>query len=191
MTYTVFNGALPNGATQAGTAFGQSARDNLNALRDAAILGGGFPGFNLNAAGGVVTGSITATTLTVTAVTSGTLGVGQTLSGTGVTGGTTITALGTGTGGTGTYTVSVSQTVGSTTITGVNAAADQPRTLAYTKSTERIRAALTWGTSGGSLGNVTVAVYSYSSDSGATYSTIGTKTITYDGSGNVTATTWS
>lgn len=64
-----------------------------------------------------VTGSISGTTLTVTAVTSGTLAVGQTISGTGVTAGTTITALGTGTGGTGTYTVSVSQTVASTTIT--------------------------------------------------------------------------
>jgi hypothetical protein len=64
----------------------------------------------------VVTGSISTTTLTVTAVTSGTLGVGQTISGTGVTAGTVITALGTGTGGTGTYTVSASQTVASTSI---------------------------------------------------------------------------
>jgi hypothetical protein len=68
----------------------------------------------------VVTGAITTTTLTVTAVSSGTLRVGQTISGTGVTGGTTITALGTGTGGTGTYIVSVSQSVTSTTITAVN-----------------------------------------------------------------------
>jgi hypothetical protein len=66
--------------------------------------------------GAVVTGSIAATTLTVSAVTNGTLAVGQTISGTGVTAGTTITALGTGTGGTGTYTVSASQTVSSTTI---------------------------------------------------------------------------
>jgi hypothetical protein len=69
------------------------------------------------AEGAVVTGSISGTTLTVSAVTNGTLGVGQTISGTGVTSGTTITALGTGTGGTGTYTVSASQTVSSTTIT--------------------------------------------------------------------------
>jgi hypothetical protein len=66
----------------------------------------------------VYTGSISGTTLTVTAVASGFVGVGSTISGTGVTGGTTITGLGTGTGGTGTYTVSVSQTVASTTITG-------------------------------------------------------------------------
>jgi hypothetical protein len=65
----------------------------------------------------VYTGSISGTTLTVTAVSAGTLVVGQTISGSGVTSGTTITALGTGTGGTGTYTVSVSQTVSSTTLT--------------------------------------------------------------------------
>ena len=63
------------------------------------------------------TGSISGTTLTVTAVTDGKLWLGQVITGTGVTGGTTITALGTGTGLTGTYTVSASQTVSSTTIT--------------------------------------------------------------------------
>jgi len=73
--------------------------------------------------GAVVTGSIATTTLTVTAVTSGTLTVGQTISGAGVTPGTKITALGTGTGGTGTYTVSASQTASSTTITATAAAA--------------------------------------------------------------------
>lgn len=55
--------------------------------------------------------------LTVSAVGSGALGVGDVLSGSGVTAGTTITALGTGTGGTGTYIVDKSQTAGSTTIT--------------------------------------------------------------------------
>lgn len=62
-------------------------------------------------------GGLAGTTLTVTAVTNGVLAVGQTISGTGITAGTTITALGTGTGGTGTYTVSASQLVASTTIT--------------------------------------------------------------------------
>lgn len=56
-------------------------------------------------------------TMTVTAVGSGTLGVGQVLSGTGVDAGTTITGLITGTGGTGTYAVSSNTVVGSTTIT--------------------------------------------------------------------------
>ena len=63
------------------------------------------------------TASIAGTTMTVTAVASGVIGVGVQLTGTGVTAGTTITALGTGTGGAGTYTVSASQTVSSTTIT--------------------------------------------------------------------------
>lgn len=69
----------------------------------------------LNTTQANVTGYISGTTLTVTAVTSGTLEVGQTIYGAGVTTGTTITALGTGTGGVGTYTVSVSQTVASST----------------------------------------------------------------------------
>ncbi len=68
----------------------------------------------------IVTGAISGTTLTVSAVTSGTLSIGVVLSGTGVTVGTTITALGTGTGGVGTYTVSASQTVTSRTITASN-----------------------------------------------------------------------
>lgn len=72
-------------------------------------------------ASAVVTGSISTTTLTVTAVTSGTLYVGAIISGTGVTAGTTIIALGTGTGGTGTYTLSASQTVSSTTISSTSA----------------------------------------------------------------------
>jgi len=62
------------------------------------------------------TGSISGTTLTVTAVSAGTVQVGQVITGTGVTAGTTITALGTGSGSTGTYTVSASQTVASTAI---------------------------------------------------------------------------
>jgi hypothetical protein len=62
--------------------------------------------------------SISGTTLTVGGTVTGTFAVGMVLSGTGVTAGTTITALGTGTGGAGTYTVSASQTVSSTTIIG-------------------------------------------------------------------------
>ncbi len=75
---------------------------------------------NSTAVAAKVTGSITGTTLTVTAVTSGTLYVGQTIQGTGVTALTIITALGTGSGGAGTYTVSTSQTVSSTTLYGLN-----------------------------------------------------------------------
>lgn len=63
-----------------------------------------------------VTGSISGTTLTVSAVASGYLSIGSVLSGTGITQNTVISALGTGTGGTGTYTVNLSQTAASTTI---------------------------------------------------------------------------
>ena len=72
-------------------------------------------------AGAVVTGYISGTTLTVTAVASGNLAVGQVISGflsvTSILAGTTITALGTGTGGVGTYTISASQTIGSVSST--------------------------------------------------------------------------
>lgn len=67
--------------------------------------------------GGSFTGSISGTTLTVTAIISGDIDQGQVLSGSGVTTGTTITSFGTGTGGTGTYNVNISQTANSTTIT--------------------------------------------------------------------------
>jgi len=66
----------------------------------------------------VVTGGISGTTLTVTVVSSGSLAIGTYITGSGVTLGTYITGLGTGSGGIGTYTVSNSQTVSSTTITG-------------------------------------------------------------------------
>jgi hypothetical protein len=71
-----------------------------------------------NAAAAVFTGLISGLTLTVSAVASGTLAVGQTILDTtgGITVGTTIIALGTGSGGTGTYTVSNSQTVSSETM---------------------------------------------------------------------------
>ena len=87
-----------------------------------------FPNNNLTVAGvteqdtATVTGTIdngagsAGTTLTVTAVSSGTLSVGQQVYGTGVSQLTRITALGTGTGGVGTYTVSTSQLVASTTL---------------------------------------------------------------------------
>ena len=68
----------------------------------------------------IVTGSISGTTLTVSAVTSGTLKIGQTIEGSGVTDGTIITAFVSGSGGAGTYTVSASQTVSSTTIYAIN-----------------------------------------------------------------------
>jgi hypothetical protein len=64
------------------------------------------------------TGSISGSTLTVTAVASGTINIGNIIKGSNVAGDTTIIARGTGTGGTGTYTVSNGQTVGSEAMTG-------------------------------------------------------------------------
>jgi hypothetical protein len=69
-----------------------------------------------------VLGHISGTTLTVTSVTSGTVAVGQFVSGgdsaATVSIGTLITALGTGSGGTGTYTVNNSQTIAGASFTG-------------------------------------------------------------------------
>ena len=68
------------------------------------------------------TGSISGNILTVTGITQGALALGQTLAGTGIANGTTITAFGSGAGGNvndnGTYTVNISQTVSSTSING-------------------------------------------------------------------------
>jgi hypothetical protein len=64
-----------------------------------------------------LTGAISGTTLTVSAITSGILQVGSVIEGVNIAVGTKITALGTGTGGVGTYTVNISQLVNSAFIT--------------------------------------------------------------------------
>jgi len=61
------------------------------------------------------------TTINVTAVASGTIAIGMQLTGAGIVGGTTITALGTGSGSTGTYVISNATTTG--TVTGVSVTA--------------------------------------------------------------------
>lgn len=66
---------------------------------------------------GSFTGSISGTTLTISAVTSGIINIGHSVSGTNVTTGTIVVGFGTGTGGTGTYTVNVPSTAGSTALT--------------------------------------------------------------------------
>jgi hypothetical protein len=74
-----------------------------------------------NFIGASFTGSITGDVLTVTAIGSGAVAQGQTLSGTGITSGTKIVDFLTGAGGNvnevGTYQLNISQTVSSTTIT--------------------------------------------------------------------------
>ena len=126
MAYTPFDPSKPDPSSQNGTQFGQSIVNNLKALRDACIMGGGFFGWPLAVSGGT---------------------------------------------------------------------AEQPTTFTYGNTTlngtERVRAVVTWGTAGGEAGNPTQVVYSYSNTSGSSWDTIKTKTITYDSSGNVTATSWS
>jgi hypothetical protein len=109
---SVTAGSFVVGTEYSIASFGTTNFNSIGAPFSAVVTG------SVNTASvGVVTGSISGTTLTVSAVTSGTLAVGNNISGTGITAGTTITSLGTGTGGTGTYIVSASQTVASTTVT--------------------------------------------------------------------------
>ena len=74
--------------------------------------------------GGISNGSgVAGTVLNVTSVASGTIFIGQRVTGSGVTSGTLVTGFGTGLGGTGTYTVNTSQLVGpGTTLTGAASA---------------------------------------------------------------------
>lgn len=67
-----------------------------------------------------ITASIATTTMTVTAVASGVIAVGDLVTGTGVSAGTTVVSFGSGSGGTGTYTVSISQTASSATFESFN-----------------------------------------------------------------------
>jgi hypothetical protein len=73
--------------------------------------------FRRNETTAAFTASISGTTLDVTAVSSGTLAVGQAINYTGNASTKYISALGTGTGGVGTYTINASATVSSTSMT--------------------------------------------------------------------------
>jgi hypothetical protein len=74
--------------------------------------------------GGISNGSgVAGTILNVSAVASGTIFIGQRVTGSGVTSGTLVTGFGTGSGGAGTYTVNTSQLVGAgTSLTGAASA---------------------------------------------------------------------
>lgn len=128
----VASGTLTPGMTLSGSGGGASIATNTTITAQLSGSAGAVGTYSLNLAGQNVPGSLVApgSTITingsaglmnVTAVSSGTLGVGQIIAGTGGTGvflGTTITALGTGAGGTGTYYVNPSQTAASTTMSG-------------------------------------------------------------------------
>ncbi len=101
-------------ATISGTCSrGQKAFADFNT----GVITGAAAGSTPTAGGSGSASSISGTTLTVGGTVTGTYKVGQLVAGSGVTAGTYITAILTGSGGAGTYTVSVSQTVSSTTIT--------------------------------------------------------------------------
>lgn len=68
--------------------------------------------------------------------------------------------------------------------------AEEPDEVVFAQAPEVIKAMLTWGSSGGSEGNVVQIVFTQSPD-GVTFNAIGTVTITYDADGNATASTWS
>ena len=105
---------------------GTLSREEVTVDRSAAALVPGTLMGKMTRAGSAasVTASIAGTTMTVTAVGSGALTTGQTLSGSGVTSGTKVVKQLTGTAGsTGTYQVDASQTVASTTITAAGAVA--------------------------------------------------------------------
>lgn len=141
----------------------------------------------------VFTGTISTTTLTVSAITSGTIVLNSTITGTGISAGTKITAFGTGTnGGVGTYTVSMSQTVSSpTSITAkLSAGAYAPRLLysAYTGPVMRIRNNIDT-----SQTNLTDFYADVSGNLGTTYLATGTTLSAWlDAAGATTAyvTTW-
>lgn len=82
--------------------------------------------------------------------------------------------------------------------------ADQPQYIIWTKGDNKVRLELTWGTSGGAIGNVTRCIVSYSEDNGfswtihkgtdedgAGFLTNGHFTITYDADGYFVSGVWS
>ena len=121
MAYKHYDSTKPDAATQNGTDFGSSTRDNMKSLRDM-VVAGFAAGWDFSKSGG---------------------------------------------------------------------SGSQPTTVTYAKGVERLKVDLTYGTTGGAEDNVETATYSYSSDSGSAYSSIGTRTITYDSESNPVAVVWS
>lgn len=74
--------------------------------------------------------------------------------------------------------------------------AEEPGAMLFTRGSEIVKITLTWGTTGGEDGNVTKAVYEYSSNGGSSYDPMVDAageyvlSITYDSNGNCTATAW-
>jgi hypothetical protein len=66
----------------------------------------------------------------------------------------------------------------------------RPQTLTYSSGAERWRKVITYGTLGYAAGKPQTVALSYSSTSGASYDSVGTKTIVY-GADGPTSITWS
>lgn len=117
MTVTaVGSGTVVNGATISGTGVASGTKVVSQIGGTAGGIGTYYVNIpNQTAASTTISG--TYGTMTVTAVGSGAITLGDAISGSGVVAGTTVTQFLTGTGGTGTYVVDNNTVVGSTTIT--------------------------------------------------------------------------
>jgi hypothetical protein len=161
---------IPNGVTTSVYCDGTNFYTGLSGSTGSFIVNGALTATDITATGNfsaansvltaygaaVVTGSIANSTLTVTAVSSGVLAVGQSITGTGIAANTSITAFGTGTGGVGTYAVSTFPTVnptGSITITG---AAGTSFTNPYTTGNLSTSGNLSVGGTANITGNTTM-----------------------------------
>lgn len=151
---------VPNGTTAQvytdGTNFYSSqtgSAGNFTVNGDLSVTGSSTETGNLAAAGSLyaytaatsTASSISGTTLTIGGTVTGAFFVGQTISGSGVTSGTTITALGSGTGGAGTYTVSATPTTNPTGTIAINGAAGVSLVNPYISGALAIGGALSTG----------------------------------------------
>lgn len=192
MAYNEYDVTKPEPTTQGITAYSQSIRNNDAAVRDAVVTGA-FLNWNYSLPNtNSFTGSITSSTMTVTSAVAGggIITPGMTLSGGTIVGGTVVVAYisgGTQFGSNGSiYSVSGTSSQGSTTITASQPDLALPVCYMYSKSTtEKLLSANVYN--GDS--NCTSAEYWYWASS--TWTRIGKETFTYDGSQNVTASTWS
>ena len=142
-----------NTAASAGSAVALARSDHLHATPATWSIQpqrGGLTTSQTAATG--VTGSISGTTMTVTAVATGTLAVGQAVTGTGVLGSTTITVLGTGTGTAGTYTVSQDHV----TPTAAGIAITVTSTVLVPRNTVNIVTNVTMGSFSGTTANINI-----------------------------------